>query len=60
MGPRTHNGGEILDLVNLVFGEQELAELMNVEPLVRCAFECSVVEVETIYIDIGFFHLGEL
>jgi hypothetical protein len=49
--PRTHDGGEIPDVLDLVFGKQVVAQQRGVEPFGRCAFEASVVEIEAVDID---------
>lgn len=49
-----HQGGEILDLVNRVFWQQEPAERFEIEPAVRSSAQCAVVQIEAVDIDVRY------
>ena len=44
---------EIFDALNRIAGEQKLAHLLDVEPTIRSSFERSVVQIETVYVDVS-------
>ena len=46
-------GREVTDALELVRWQQRLAQRTEVQPLVRRALETTVVEVETVNVDIG-------
>ena len=56
MGTGTDSGGEILNFLDQVTGQHDLAEARKVEPLVRRASCRTVIEIETVDIDVRFGH----
>ena len=46
-----YTGREILDSMNGVFGQEQFAQLVDVQPLIWRAFDGTIVEVESVDVD---------
>src|SRR5213075_1057479 len=51
--PRGNPSRVILNIDNLIVGEQQFAEPTQVEPLVRALAKRAVVEIKAVYINVG-------
>src|SRR5687768_3838221 len=51
-GPRSHQRSEVSDAVNRVSGQESPAQKRDVEPPQGGAFECTVVEIESVDVDV--------
>jgi len=52
-GTRIHQRGEVIDSLDLVEREQDTAKGGKIQPLVRCAFDCAVIEVESVNVNVS-------
>jgi hypothetical protein len=51
-GPRTYESSEVFQAQNLAFRQKEAAQFAEVEPLVRCPANGSVVEIKAVDVDV--------
>ena len=46
--------GKVFDPPNVVFWQQKAAHLRHIQPFIGCALDTSIVEVETVNVDVCF------
>jgi hypothetical protein len=52
-GAGFYTRSEVVDCFDLISGKYAVEKLFQIKPLVRRALQAAVIEVETVYVDIG-------
>lgn len=47
---RVHQRGEVIDSFDLMAGEQDFAQRGKVQPFIKRAFDCAIIEIEPVYV----------